>query len=118
MNTFIAIITLIVSILQIILFFKIWKMTNNTAEINKKFDVLLKKLASNSVKSIEGELEKDLNSALESDLESGEYEAVDNLYKADKEEDTTGNNVSRLITATLIIILLIGILILIGGIFA
>ena len=36
MNEFsiiIAIITLIVSILQIILFFKIWKMTNDTAEI-------------------------------------------------------------------------------------
>lgn len=33
MNEFIVIITLIVSILQIILFFKLWKMTNDTAAI-------------------------------------------------------------------------------------
>ena len=44
MNEFsiiIAIITLIVSILQIILFFKIWKMTNDTAEIRKTLNVML-----------------------------------------------------------------------------
>lgn len=35
MNPFIAIIILIVSILQIALFFKIWQMINDTAEINK-----------------------------------------------------------------------------------
>lgn len=35
MNTFIGIIILIVSILQIILFFKIWQMTNDAAKIKE-----------------------------------------------------------------------------------
>ena len=43
LSVFIVIVVLVVSILQIILFFKIWQMTNDTAEINKKFGRLLKK---------------------------------------------------------------------------
>lgn len=41
MNEFIVIIILIVSILQIILFFKIWNMTNDTAEIKRALNIIL-----------------------------------------------------------------------------
>src|SRR5690554_2852832 len=40
-SVFIAIIILVVSILQIILFFKIWKMTNDTAEIKEILGTIL-----------------------------------------------------------------------------
>ncbi len=40
-NVFIVIVVLVVSILQIILFFKIWQMTNDTAEIRKTLNVML-----------------------------------------------------------------------------
>lgn len=45
-STLIAIITLIVSILQIVLFFKIWKMTNDTAEIKQTLkNILIRELS-------------------------------------------------------------------------
>ena len=39
--TLIAVVFTIASILQIILFFKIWKMTNDTAEIKKTLLIIL-----------------------------------------------------------------------------
>lgn len=38
MEIFIAIITIVVGVLQIVLFFKIWKMTNDVRKIKKKID--------------------------------------------------------------------------------
>lgn len=52
MNTFIGIIILIVSILQIILFFKIWQMTNDAARIKE------------TVGSMKGTLERLLHSKI------------------------------------------------------
>lgn len=43
LSTLIAIITLVVSILQIVLFFKIWQMTNDTAEIKEILRTILSK---------------------------------------------------------------------------
>lgn len=40
-SVFIAIITLVVSILQIILFFKIWKMTNDASDIKEALNIIL-----------------------------------------------------------------------------
>lgn len=40
-SVFIVIIILVVSILQIVLFIKIWQMTNDTAEIRKTLNVML-----------------------------------------------------------------------------
>lgn len=38
MEIFIAIITIVVGVLQIVLFFKLWKMTNDVRKIKKKID--------------------------------------------------------------------------------
>ncbi len=89
MVEFLSIIIIVFGILQIILFFKVWGMTNNVSELKKMYDDRSEKLIS-AINRVASEIQKSNSNKVESKQEtkiaSQESKKEEKMEKVHKEE--------------------------------